>query len=659
MLWIPALREWSLRLDTDFADQGLRFTPGPAVRDDLVFLGIDERSLRMDVGADLIAGNPVLGMMAARFPWDRRVHAAAIEKLVAAGARLVVLDLAISEPSDPEADAALAATIARQRDRVVLVSAFGPDTSNDRQFTLSEPWDDFLGDGPDWTRCGYANFRPDGDGIVRSASYSTTLSAEQLKPVRADEPVFPSLAAEIIAALGKTPPQGKQGLRFATNEHGLAHNVYEPISILEIFDPATWTTRHRSGAAFRDKIIIIGPAAPRFKDQHQTPVGLLSGPQLHLQAVTCGLENAFVTRIHPVALMALAGVVCAWLALRISRKPFLTLAIAAAAATLVVTTAWTLAATSGILLGFSPFLIVLGAGTVVGQTHSLVAERVERSRLHREFRRFVSRDLADTLVDHPEIYQTAAAGRKRKLAVLFSDVRGFTSRSEAEDPQRLVGQLNEYFSAMVAIVFRHGGTLDKFIGDAVMAHWGALDDGKDDATHARDAIAAATEMIRTLDALNARWSADGLTPYRIGIGIHLGDAIAGEIGSAERTEFAVIGDAVNLASRTEGLTKVFQAPILCTGAAARAAGCPESLRRLAKVRVVGRHEPVEIWGPATTLVGDAAYATALAAFEAGDFANAADLTENEGSAKLLHAWAIARIHEPPATWDGVVDMTGK
>jgi adenylate cyclase len=311
------------------------------------------------------------------------------------------------------------------------------------------------------------------------------------------------------------------------------------------------------------------------------------------------------------------------------------------------------------LLGFSPFLLVLGAGTVIGQTHSLVAERLERGRLHREFRRFVSRDVADTLVDHPEIYQTAAAGRKRRLTVLFSDVRGFTSRSETEDPARLVGQLNDYFSAMVAIVFRHGGTLDKFIGDAVMAHWGALDDGRDDATHARAAIAAAEEMITTLDALNARWHGDGLPPYRIGIGIHHGEAIAGEIGSADRTEFAVIGDAVNLASRTEGLTKLFQTPILCTGTAARAAGCPGSLRRLASVRVVGRHEPVEIWGPATTPAADAAYAAALAAFEAGDFAKAADLTENNEAAELLHAWATARRDAPPATWDGVVDMTGK
>ncbi len=662
LLSANVLREWRQHSDTGIQDQLLYLTPGPDIRDDLVFLGIDERSLRVDVAEDLLAENPILAMMADRFPWDRRVYAAAVDQLLDAGARLVVLDLVFSEPSDPDADIALRDTIARHRDRVVLASAFGPIASRDDEFTLSEPLDDFLGDGPDWTRCGYANFRPDADGVVRSATYTTTLSAENNRPVRPDEPIFTSLAAEIIAAIGQPVPTGRQGLRFAKNDHGLVHDVYEPISILEIFDPASWQHRHQSGAAFRDKIVIIGPAAPRFRDQHQTPLGLISGPQLHLQAVTCGLENAFVTRWQPVGWMALAGILCAWSIARVSRHPFAALAIAAGTAAIVALSALSLATASEILCGFTTFIVVLGAGTVSGQAHALVTERLERGRLHREFRRFVSRDVADTLVNQPEIYQQAASGSKRRLAVLFSDVRGFTSRSESEDPSRLVHQLNEYFSAMVAVVFRHGGTLDKFIGDAVMAHWGALDDGHDDATHARNAISAAHEMISEIDALNARWATQDLQPYHIGIGIHLGDAIAGEIGSSERTEFAVIGDAVNLASRTEGLSKLFQAPILCTGQTVKAAGYPESLRRLATVRVIGRREPVEIWGPASHADTDAMYAAALGKFELGDFSGAAEMffsLAGDGPARRLHAWAVAFEKEPPEAWDGIIRMTGK
>lgn len=666
LLLIPQVRDWRYRVDTDIEDRLLRMTPGPEIRDDLVSLGIDERSLRVEVSEDLLAENPMLAMMNARFPWDRRVYSAAIEKLLDGGARLVVLDLAFPEPSDPEADAALAETIARYRDRVVLVSAFGPSASQNNEFTLSEPLVEFLGDGPDWTRCGFANFRPDNDGIVRAATYTTTLSVENNEPVRPDEPVFPSLAAEIIAALGKPVPEGLRNLRFAKHDDGTAHDIYEPISILEIFDPNTWQHRHQSGGAFRDKVVMIGPVAPRFKDQHQTPVGLIAGPQLHLQAVTCGLENAFVTRWQPVLwlsfVLSLIGVFCVWLIARISRHPWVAIGCTVGALVIVVLGAYVLATTIDTLIGFTTFVLVLVAGTVTGQTHALVTERLERGRLHKEFRRFVSRDVADTMVNHPEIYQEAANGRKRHLAVLFSDVRGFTSRSETDDPARLVGQLNEYFSAMVAIVFRHGGTLDKFIGDAVMAHWGALDDGKDDATRARSAIAAAREMITELDALNARWSVRKLQPYHIGVGLHLGEAVAGEIGSVDRTEFAVIGDAVNLASRTEGLCKHFNTDFLCTDAVAKAAGFPETLRRLASVRVSGRQEAVEIWSPANGQENDATYAAALEIFEKGHFDQAAErfaFLPDDGPACRLHAWACEFAKKPPVGWDGVISMTGK
>lgn len=666
LLLMPQISNWRFGADTDIEDRLLRMTPGLEIRDDLVFLGIDERSLQVDVSEDLLAENPMLALMAARFPWDRRVYAHAIEKLLDGGARLVVLDLILTEPTDPEADAALAETIARYRDRVVLASAFGPVASRDNEFTLSEPQDEFLGDGPDWTRCGYANFRPDNDGIVRAATYTTTLSAENKRIVRPDEPVFPSLAAEVIAALGKPVPAGRKNLRFAKHDDGTAHDVYAPISILEIFDPQTWQHRHQSGGAFRDKVVLIGPAAPRFQDQHQTPVGLLAGPQLHLQAVNCGLENAFVTRWHPVLwksiVISFVCVFCVWLIARISRHPWDAIASTVGVLAFIAIGAYALGTAPDILTGFTTFMLVLSAGTVTGQTHALVTERLERGRLHREFRRFVSRDVADTMVNHPELYQQAATGRKRRLAVLFSDVRGFTSRSETDDPERLVGQLNEYFSAMVAIVFRHGGTLDKFIGDAVMAHWGALDDGKDDATRASNAIAAARDMITELDALNARWSVRNLQPYHIGVGIHLGEAVAGEIGSVDRTEFAVIGDAVNLASRTEGLCKLFNADLLCTGATAQAAGFPKTLRRLAKVRVSGRQEPVEIWSPVNGQENDANYAAALEKFEKGHFAEAAETfasLSNDGPARRLHEWACEFSKEPPTDWDGVISITGK
>jgi len=671
ILQAPTASEWRAGMDRGMTDQMLLRAEGAPERKDLVFLGIDEASLQMDVDESLLEGNEILAMMSRRFPWDRRVYAAMIERLVESGARLVVIDLLMTEPSDPEADEVLAEVLGRHRDRVILASMFAPLASGEDQFMLSDPWEGFWGEGPEWTRSGYVNFRPDpSDLLVRDATYTTTLSEENGLGKQEGEPVFRSLAAEVLDALGKPVPEGRRGLRFATRNGGDAHEVYEPIPIREIFLPDEWKHRYESGEFFKDKVVMIGPAAPRFQDLHRTPVGLLMGPQLHLQAIGCGLENAFVRRPFESLrsrdfYLTIAGVISAWLAGLWVKRPQVAWAGALGLVGAALAGAFILADATGILVGFSAWVLKFVVGLVSGQSYALVASRLERGRLHREFRRFVSRDVADSLVEHPEIYRHAAAGRKRQVVVLFSDVRGFTGRSEREDPERLVGQLNEYFSAMVAAVFQHSGTLDKFIGDAVMAHWGALVDG-DDGVNAANALKTAREMIDRVRELNAKWEEEGREPYHIGIGIHLGEAVAGEIGSAERTEFAVIGDAVNLASRLEGLTKMFQTELLASGTTVDASGDRTGMRRLAKVRVKGRAEPVDVWGGSLGHAGDAGYAIALELFESGDFSGArrmfADLAREypeDGPSKAMEDWTQQCWASPLPAWDGVLTMDEK
>jgi adenylate cyclase len=158
-----------------------------------------------------------------------------------------------------------------------------------------------------------------------------------------------------------------------------------------------------------------------------------------------------------------------------------------------------------------------------------------------------------------------------------------------------VKQLNEYLTSMVEVIFRHGGTLDKFIGDAVMAHWGALGVG-DEKDNAHRAILAGKDMIAALETMNVRWQAEGKSPFKIGVGLHLGEAIAGEIGSPDRTEFGVIGDTVNLASRLEGLTKEFHCEVIYSEEVKIAAGLAEGAIDLGKVRVKGRRNPVRLFG---------------------------------------------------------------
>ena len=302
---------------------------------------------------------------------------------------------------------------------------------------------------------------------------------------------------------------------------------------------------------------------------------------------------------------------------------------------------------------------------IASQSFDLITERLEKSRLTREFRRFVSRDVADFLVRNPDLYKNVASGRRRRVVVLFSDVRGFTSRSEHTEPAELVSQLNEYLTRMVSIVFQHQGTLDKFIGDAVMAHWGALEDGTE-SDHARQAVGAALDMITGLAELNAKWAAEGRDPFEIGIGLHLGDVLAGEIGSVDKIEFGVIGDAVNLASRIEGLTKYFGVQLLVSDAVAHKVEQQAGLRNVGRVRVKGRVESVELHAPSRGESLDQRFHAALQLFHDGDFSAAAaafkaclELDPEDGAAKRLWKWSEEYAAAAPPDWDGTVVMDSK
>ena len=175
------------------------------------------------------------------------------------------------------------------------------------------------------------------------------------------------------------------------------------------------------------------------------------------------------------------------------------------------------------------------------------------------------------------------------MTVLFSDIRGFTAASEAGTPESIVAQLNEYFGVMVEVLFRHRGTLDKFVGDMVMGLFGAP---LDDPRHADHAVAAALDMSRALDTLNARWRAAGKPAMDIGIGINSGEMIAGNIGSSAIMSYTVIGDAVNLGARLESLNKEHGTRILISEATRARLTDAVATRSIGSVTVKGRAQAV-------------------------------------------------------------------
>ena len=235
------------------------------------------------------------------------------------------------------------------------------------------------------------------------------------------------------------------------------------------------------------------------------------------------------------------------------------------------------------------FLIAFSGIAAVAIENSQFAERIRQEALVRSnFERYFAPQLAARIATSPDAVKLG--GEKRQVAVLFSDIRGFTPLSESMNPDEIAHLLTEYFTEMVECVFRHGGTLDKFIGDAVMAQWGAPIGAPDDPDRA---MAAAMDMIRELDILNEKWRGQGRPELQVGIGLTYGEVFAGNIGSEKRLEFTVIGDTVNTASRLCSAAEGGE--ILLSDEMRRALSSAPELQERAPLDVKGKSNPVAIY----------------------------------------------------------------
>ncbi|HUK63753.1 MAG TPA: adenylate/guanylate cyclase domain-containing protein, partial [Dongiaceae bacterium] len=211
-----------------------------------------------------------------------------------------------------------------------------------------------------------------------------------------------------------------------------------------------------------------------------------------------------------------------------------------------------------------------------------------RRRFRDSFARYLSKDvMARVLSDAPSL-----RGEHREVSVLFSDLRGFTTLSERMEPERIAAHLNEYFDAMTSAIFAHRGMINDFVGDAVMAVFGAP---VSDPDHAWHAVQSARDMVLALAALNRRWEAAGLPQLRMGIGIHTGPVFAGNVGGRDRIKYTVIGDPVNVGSRVEGLNKELGTTILLTEETLAAVGDRVRVRDCGPQAVKGRVEKVRVF----------------------------------------------------------------
>jgi adenylate cyclase len=345
-------------------------------------------------------------------------------------------------------------------------------------------------------------------------------------------------------------------------------------------------------AVFQGKIVFVGLTASGLLDVFQTPLGkgLLPGIQLHASIADSVLSNLFIEPAPAWSTIAAVFGAAVLIGLMAAALPFTIGAIGSAALAAAWTGASLWAFDRGLWVAMVQPLLAIALALFAGTAYRYFVEDAEKRKVSKLFGRYVSRDVYKQLMSNPSLAELG--GGRREMSVLFSDLRGFTTITEKGDPEELVRQLNEYFTRMVEIVFRNGGTVDKFVGDMVMALFGAP---VDDVKHADAAVATAVEMVRELGELNRRWAAEGRVQLDIGIGVNSGDMIAGNIGSSAIMSYTVIGDNVNLGARLESLNKDYRTRIIISEATRSRLDEHYETRPLGAVVVKGKTRPVDIF----------------------------------------------------------------
>ncbi len=629
----------------EFHRQG-RKTPA---REDIVILGVDEKSIKLaSTWPEDIEASPALQVMKTRFPWPRRVWAMTIERLMNAGARLVFLDFTFFSPTTHEEDQALREVLDRYSGRVILGAQFSTkfDKKGLKQSTgntisqISYPSSAITGmEMPEDGTWGYLNYWPSDDDVVRLARYHTTRwKVEGGVPDPGDK-LIPSVALTIARKLNVTASaevQDWEKIRFAEQ------SSYEPASLHEIFVPDLWNSNFGGGSAFKDKVVFVGSTAQEQQDFQNTPIGSIAGVQLHAHALTALLTHSFL-RDAPwwwLWFSLISGAVIAWLLVTFIRQPVITL---------VAMWLLTAGAAYGCLAIFNkldveaspiPLSLALNGCGLLGLTGNFLSQLREKRKLTRIVQRQFSPDHVAAMLKNREGLFHTMGGVGRVVTILFSDIRGYTTLSEGMKPEDLVIQLNEYLSSMVARVFVNHGSIDKFIGDAVMALWGTMSGESNESQmlkrEAQQAVASALAMREALVALNVGWRERNMPELRIGIGIHQGNVVVGYIGSAsphEHMELTVIGDNVNLASRLEGLSKDYECDLIVSDSIQQHIRSTHLCRPLGFTKVKGKEVRTSIFYVEGPREGRdepdwfPLYGQAMEAFRSGDKQKARGLFE--------------------------------
>ena len=631
-------------LDAFVYDARLRLTAKGGVDERIVILDIDERSLS-EVG---------------RWPWSRDKMAKLVDRLFDEyGVQILGFDVVFAEPDgssglrsleslavgELRGDAAFQSVIRGLRGSLDYDRRFAESLRNracvlgyyftnvdkaHRSGVLPDPvvssvafkdrkiafttWNGFGANLPEFQKharnAGHFNPVVDFDGVSRrvpmlveyEGNYYESLSLAMVRVLLDKPPVLPGFPEQGDAS--RRNYGGLEWLDLATSRGTLRIPVDENVTALVPYRGAQGSFRYLSAAdalagrlkpeQLRGKIVLLGTTAPGLMDLRATPVGsTYPGVEIHANLVAGMLDGELKQKppymIGADVLMVVLTTVLLSMLLPVLSPLWASLL---AFGTLVTVAGlnvylWSI----GLALPLSAVVTLILSVYALNMSWGYFVESRSKRQLTNLFGQYVPPELVDEMARDPENY--SMEGKNEELTVLFSDVRGFTSISEGLDPKELTQLMNEYLGAMTQVVQKNRGTLDKYIGDAIMAFWGAP---VADPEHARHAVLTALEMQRELRRLDAPFKARGWPELHIGVGINTGTMTVGDMGSPVRQSYTVMGDAVNLGSRLEGITKQYGVGIIVSEST-KALVKDVLYRELDRVRVKGKDEPVGIFEP--------------------------------------------------------------
>jgi adenylate cyclase len=591
------------------------------------------------------------------WPLPRRHHARLLDRLREAGVGVVAFDIALPDATDPKDDAPFVEAI-RRFGHVVLASDLTfRESSSVRQWFRVDPHPMFLEAG---AQQGYSALEVDSDAVLRR------VPAVQDSFWRAVLYKFDQSRPGIVTSLDVSTDMR---IRWLGGPHTFTYVPYHHLLDPEKYLPPNWKDFFRDNIVLVGrKVSVIGDVGAAQGESYQTPfysrtrefmprveahanlvANMATRDMLHAApaewahgawASAVFIALAFMRRWHPLR----SGIVLALLAGTLAAMQYAAFAkwatwLPLAGAAMTVT------------------LIYIAQGAV-----AFIAEQRQRSQIKNAFSMYVSPALVEELIAHPD--RLKLGGERRHMTILFTDLAGFTTISEQFDAEVVSGIVNRHLSDMCEVILEHKGTVEKFLGDGIMAMWGAP---VPDPDQHDNAVKAAIGMQRRMDDLTLAIEKDTGAVLKMRVGVNCGDCIVGNMGGNSRFDYTAVGDAVNLASRLEGVNKVYGTPILLSDSVRKDVKSGIRFREVDVVRVKGKNVGITVFTPCEDAALVALSDEALAAYRAGNF-DAAEATwkklleahPGDPVAKtFLERLAAFRDEGLPDGWDSIWTLDSK